>query len=443
MSATKKLVANQLLAFAGQLLPAAIGVLSFMLLVRVTEPFVLGQYIIYMAAVVMFEMIKSGGLQAAIVMRAAKSNSSQPQQVTGSAYYLGGLVCISISLVLALLYFSGLFSGQPGVQVFCGWYAVVGIITLPLHIAEAEAVAKQQLKFLFWLRLAQSSNALLTAAYAFFAGSNLQAFATVHLLFNLLLLLVVLAAGKTNPLAIRYRCMQEVKQLYQLIRYTIATLATTNLLKTADTFLIGSLMGPVAVAKYAVPLKLTELFEIPLRSLSTTSFPQLAAHHNNGDKPAFTKTFVEYTAWAYMIYIPALLLAFLLAPWIVLLIGGTQYADTAGIFRIFILFGLLLPANRMTGIGLDAMQLPHKNFIKVLIMASINILGDLVAIYAGGTLEWVAVVTVINALCGACIGWWLLQQTGILQGHNVFKGVGSYCSQFARKGLQKFKVLPQ
>jgi O-antigen/teichoic acid export membrane protein len=295
---------------------------------------------------------------------------------------------------------------------------------------------------LFWLRLAQSANALLTACYAFWVNSNLQTFATVHLLFNLLLLIVVLACKKTNPLHIRYRCMQEVKELYQLIRYTIATLATTNLLKTADTFLIGSLMGPIAVAKYAVPLKLTELFEIPLRSLSTTSFPQLAAHHNSGDKQAFKNTFIEYTAWAYMIYIPALLLAFLLAPWIVQLIGGSQYADTAGIFRIFILFGLLLPANRMTGIGLDALQLPHKNFIKVLIMAVINIIGDLIAIYAGGKLEWVAVVTVINASCGVYIGWWMLKQTGSLSGGNIIQGISSYCSYFARKGLQKFKLLP-
>jgi len=172
MTKTKQLVATQALAFASQLLPAIVGVVSFMLLVRVTEPTALGQFIIYMAAVVMFEMVKSGGLQAALVMRVARSDKEQQQRITGSAYWLGGLVSLVVSIVLIVLFLSGIFKDQPGVQVFCGWYACLGIITLPLHIAEAEAVAKQDLSFLFWLRLSQSANALLIALYGWFNVSG-------------------------------------------------------------------------------------------------------------------------------------------------------------------------------------------------------------------------------------------------------------------------------
>lgn len=441
MNKNKSQVAIQGLAFASQLFPAIIGLGSFMLLVRVTKPEILGEYIVYTTAVILFEMIKSGGLQSALVMRASTDDSNQQKSIIGSAYWLGGLISLSISVILIILFFTGIFSQNAGIQIFCGWYAILGIVTLPLHIAEAEAVAKQDLKFLLFLRITQSANALIIAFYAFLKEGSLEEFATVHLVFNVCLLIFVLIAKKTNPLNIKFKTVAEAKSLFNLIKYTLATLATTNVLKSADTFLIGSLMGSASVAKYAIPLKLTELFEIPLRSLSTTAFPQLAAKHNEKNYLAFKNTLVKYLSWSYLLYIPGLLFAFILAPYLVLIIGGKQYADTTPIFRVFILFGLLLPINRMTGICLDALQLPNKNFLKVLIMAIINIVADLLALYLTHDLVWVAFASVINAIIGATLGWWMLNKTGVLKNHNILKEIVDYSKEFVSKIANKFTQL--
>ncbi len=441
MKKDRSQAAAQGLAFASQLLPAIIGLGSFMLLVRVTKPEIMGEYIIYTTAVILFEMIKSGGLQSALVMRASNNDHTQQQTIIGSAYWLGGMISLSISVVLIALFLSGIFSQNAGIQTFCGWYAVLGMVTLPLHIAEAEAVAKQDLKFLLFLRITQSANALIIAFYAFLKEGSLEEFATVHLIFNICLLLSVLILKKTNPLNIKFKSLTEVKSLFNLIKYTLATLATTNVLKSADTFLIGSLMGSASVAKYAIPLKLTELFEIPLRSLSTTAFPQLAAKHNEKDYPSFKKTLVQYLSWSYLLYIPGLLFAFIVAPYLVLIIGGEQYADTTPIFRVFLLFGLLLPINRMTGICLDALQLPNKNFLKVLIMAIINIVADLLALYLTNNLVWVAFASVVNAMIGATLGWWMLDKTGVLNGGNIWKEMIDYSKAFTTKMGNKFTQL--
>ena len=437
MSSNKQKLVLQVQAFASQLLPAVIGVLSFMLLVRNTDAEVLGQFLIYMAAVVLFEMIKSGGLQSALVMRLSGSDTEAQKKIIGSAYWLGAVIAGGISIILFVLFISGVFKAQPGVQVFCGWYACLGIITLPLHIAEASAVAKQDIKFLLWLRILQSLNSLCIAVYAFFRGGTLETFAAIHLLFNAFVLLIVLFAGKTNPFHILHKITKEVKELYNLIRYTLATLATTNLLKSADTFLIGSFLGPKLVAAYAVPLKLTELFEIPLRSLSTTAFPQLAAKNNSGDHAGFRNLFTQYISWSYMLYIPALAAAFILAPFLVTTLGGNEYAFTAPVFRVFILYGLLLPADRLTGISLDALQKPKLNFIKVLLMAGINIIGDVMAIQFSGKLEWIAFASVVNAATGAIFGLWLLNKINIVSVRQLGNEVWSYSAGFARKGWQQ------
>ena len=431
------------LALASQLLPAIVGILSFMALVRVSPPDVLGQYLIYTAAVMLFEMIKAGGLQSAMVMRVSTNDKEAQQTIIGSAYWLGGVASFSISFILIILFFSGIFSQQPGIQVFCGWYACLGIINIPLNIAEASAVAKQDLKFLLYLRMAQTIGGWAIVVYAYFFADSLESYATVNLVFTLLLVLVVLLMRKTNPLLVKFKCMDEIKKLLQLIKYTMAAQATTNLLKSADTFIIGSMMGPAAVAVYAIPLRLAELFEIPLRSLSTTAFPQLANRHNESDHKGFKDIFVQYLSWGYMLYIPALMCAFIFAPYIILIFGGHQYESSTSIFRIFILLGLFLPANRIIGISLDALQKPGKNLIKILVMAAINIAGDIIVIKFTNSLNWVAFVSVINAASGAFIGWYILKNTRLLVKGNILHEVYSYGNSFIKLRLGRLnKVHP-
>lgn len=429
----------QAMAFASQLFPAIIGLGSFMILVRVVQAELLGQFLMYISGVVLFEMIKSGGLQSALVMRLSGREKHMQLQTIGSAYWLGAVFSGLLSVLLAIVYFSKIFISQPGIQIFCCYYTCLGIVTLPLHIAEAKAVATQDISFLFKLRLLQSTNSLAVALYAYFRGGSLEEFATVHLLFNTGLVVFVIILRKTNPLELRHRIIGEIKELFKLIRYTLATLATTNLLKSADNFLIGSILGTKAVATYAVPLKLTELFEIPLRSLCTTAFPQLAATNNNAEKGKFKKLYVQYLSWAYLLYIPALIVAFIIAPFLVTTLGGNKYLETVSVFRVFLIFGLLLPADRMTGIALDALQKPKKNFIKVLCMASVNIIGDVLAIKFFGQLEWVALASVLNVFTGIVIGNLLLKQTGVFHGANVYSECIEYCRFFLKASIKRFR----
>lgn len=439
MIKTKDQIKIQSLAFASQLLPAIIGIGSFMLLVRTATPIVLGQYLIFTTAVVLCEMVKAGGLQSALVMRMSGTDPEKQKNIIGSAYWLGGIFSVSLSSVLIILYFSGIFHHQPGIEIFCGWYACIGLITLPIHVADATGVAKQDLKFLLLLRFGQSANALSVACYAWLKGSSLEAFATVYLLFNLLVAVIILLSGKSNPANILQKTNEEIRALFKLIKYALGTLATTNLLKSADTFLIASFMGPESVARYAVPLKLTELFDIPLRSLSTTAFPQLASRHNNIDPRGFKSTFIQYISWAYMLYIPALIICFIFAPLIVVIMGGHNYADTAIIFRVFILYALLLPSDRLTGISLDALQMPSRNFQKVFIMAVVNIVGDILAITITNDLAWVAFASVLNAGTGALLGWWMLEKTGVMAPGKIFSDVYVYSLDFIKQGYQKIK----
>ena len=411
-------VSKQILAFSGQVLPAAIGMGSFMLLVRILEPAVFGEYIIYITAVVLFEMVKSGGLQSAIIMRISKNSAEEKIKVLGSAYWIGTLVVLISSLLLLTLFYLPIYREGSGFRVFCLWYAILGFITLPIHLAEAQAVAEQKLKFLLIVRVLQSLNPLVGALMAWRGFASVEWLATFHVGVYFLILLYVCFGRFTNPLSVKFKCPAETRRLFGLIKYTLATLGATNILKSADTFLIGAFFGPALLPVYAIPQKLTELFEIPLRTLSTTAFPTLASKFNQKDKSGLRKSFTAYMSWTYILFIPGLVLAYFLAPFLVRIIGGEAYADSTDIFRIFVLFGFFLPFNRLTGILLDAVQKPGLNFKKVAAMAIINIVADGAAIYFTDSLLWVAFASVVNAVSGCILGWYFISKNHILSEQN-------------------------
>ena len=65
----------------------------------------------------------------------------------------------------------------------------------------------------------------------------------------------------------------------------------------------------------------------------------------------------------------------------VTILGGAEYAETASIFKIFCIYGILLPLDRFTGVALDSVNMPKQNFIKVIYMTLANIIGDAVVVF--------------------------------------------------------------
>jgi len=95
---------------------------------------------------------------------------------------------------------------------------------------------------------------------------------------------------------------------------------------------------------------------------------------------------------------------------LVLLFGGEQYLVAVPIFRVYMLYGLFLTMDRLTGVALDSLGVPKYNLYKVVLMASINIVGDIVAILLFKSLLAVAVVTVLNTFIGALVGYRILKR---------------------------------
>ena len=150
---------------------------------------------------------------------------------------------------------------------------------------------------------------------------------------------------------------------------------------------------------------------------------------NAADLEQLRSLFYKYSGALTILFTVGSLLTFLFADLLVLVLSGNQYAGTdpvtgfnaADILRVFAIYGLLLPLDRMTGIGLDSLNKPNINAFKVLIMVACNIIGDLVAVFVFESLILVAVSSIAFTGAGIWIGFVFMNKAVGLSFKRIFK----------------------
>ena len=143
------------------------------------------------------------------------------------------------------------------------------------------------------------------------------------------------------------------------------------------------------------------------------------------------KTYYTYSGATFFLLLPIIIICIIFAEKLVVFLGGESYAETANIFRVFCIYGLFLPLDKFTGVTLDSINRPKKNFFKVIYMTSANIIGDLVAVFVLikifpnlnniSLLISVSAVTVIMILVGLFVGFKYLNKEININFKNNFK----------------------
>jgi len=241
-----------------------------------------------------------------------------------------------------------------------------------------------------------------------------------------------------------------VRKLINFGKYTMGTLLGSNLLKSADTFIISlsPILGTTGVAYFSIPLKLTELLEVPLRSFLATAFPKMSKASIKNDINEVARIFYSYTGILTYMFLVFAVLAFIFADFFVYCLGGDGYVGLGPVYQMFVLYGLLLPLDRFTGVTLDSINKPRQNFYKVIFMVIANIAGDCIAvfvipiIYPGISmvhqLMMVAGATIIMTIVGIIIGFHFVKRDVPIKFNDIFtKGIEAYGQLFRSLSLSK------
>ena len=406
---------DNFLSLAGNLVIAFFGIAGFALLARTFPMEVFGEWVIFISASALIEMFRYGIINTAIVRYLSGADHEDRIKLIGSNGLIGiiATIFISILLFLTLLIFSKSIHNS-GYELFFQWYPFLALINLPMNTALV--ILQSDLKFdkILLIRSIESVGFFLVVAFNFLFFH----FSLVQLVWSFLIVDAIasgtcLVMGWDGLKYIPKATKASVKTLLNFGKYTAFTLIGTNLLRSADTFIISfSPMGTAAVALYSIPMKLTELQQIPLRSFAATAFPKLSKASMKGKCDELSEIFYTYSGAMTYLFMAISVVIFVFADLFILVLGGKQYLGTdpvtgfnaATILRIFCIYGIFLPIDRMTGIALDSMNKPSYNFVKVLWMIIANVIGDLIAIFYFKSLNLVAVASIFFTIIGIGFG---------------------------------------
>lgn len=437
----KKLVyEDNFLSLAGNLTISFFGFAGFALLTRSFPMEEFGKWVLFIASFAFIEMFRLGITNTAIVRYLSGVTHEERIKFIGSNALIGLVATIGIGIVLVICYL--LFSTpikNAGYDLFFIWYPILALVNLPMNTAIVIMQADQKFGRIFFVRLLEGGSFFLLLIINFlFLKLTLVQLVCAMIIINFLVSGVCIYKGWDGMRFIPKATKQSNKTLLDFGKFTTFTLIGTNLLRSTDTFIISfSPLGTAAVALYSIPMKLTELQQIPLRSFAATAFPKMSKASINHKVQEVKELFYTYAGAMSYLFVFISIFVFIFADLFVLILGGKQYLGTdpvtgfnaTTIVRIFTIYGLLLPIDRMTGVGLDSVNRPNKNFIKVLYMVIINLIGDLIAIFIFKSLTLVAVATILFTSIGIWVGFYFLNKELKLEFFQIFKfGITFYQS---------------
>ncbi|MDD4604348.1 MAG: hypothetical protein PHF97_11155 [Bacteroidales bacterium] len=398
-----------------------------------------GKWVLFTAPASLIDMLRFGLSKEALVRFLSSPTPEDRKYYLGSSWLIGFLIIIPIAIILwSLTFIIPDALNSSGYNVFCYWYPLLAIINLPWNYAWTIFQAELEFGKIFWIRFFNLCSFLVIIFFAYlFVEINITAVVIIYLLTNFATSAFCIVKKWTGLENLRFISKIKMKEVLRYGKFSMGTKVGSSLLKGADSFIISfsAYCGPAGVAMYAIPLKYVELIEIPLISFATTAFPKLSKASIDKNAQQFRDIFYSYTGVVAFLFIGIAAISLVLNKYFILFIGGDQYKDLltpiSYIMIAFILYGTLLPLDRFTGVALDSLNKPHRNFQKVLWMTIANIIGDIFAIFGmhyllpnlpvTTLLLFVAVASIVFSLLGIVIGYRFLQQEIEISFFDIFK----------------------
>ncbi len=443
MSKLKKIVReDNFLSLTGNVVIAILGLAGFALLARSLSLDIFGEWVLFISAGSFVEMFRFGITNTGLIRYLSGADDSSRVKLIGSNALigLGATTCIAIILVLCNTVFSEAI-GSSGYNLFFTWYPLLAFLNLPWNNALVVLQADRKYAKILAIKAMNSGFFFLViVAHFYFFELTLTQLVIAMLVINATTSFTTIILGWDGTKHITSACAETNKTLLNFGKYTTFTLIGSNLLRSADVLIISlSPMGNAAVALYSIPLKLTELQQIPLRSFVATAFPKMSKASVHNKIVEVKDLFYTYAGALTYLFVGISLFTFVFAEFFVFILSGDQYLETdpvtgfnvVNIVRVFSFYGLLLPIDRMTGIGLDSINKPNINALKVFIMVIANVVGDLIAIFIFKSLLLVAVASIFFTLVGIWMGMHFLNKELTLSYRKIFSsGINFYSALF-------------
>lgn len=408
----KLLQSNAFASLAGNGAGALLGISTLAIQARTLSKEDFGTWVVFVTTFSLFDVIRSGFILNPVIRNmAAAQTADEKNRVAGAAWQLCSLFTIITVAIFTLpgLVFYNWFQGYD-LGFFVNWFWLLALITMPHNLATWFLNANAHFKKVQWVRISNQALFLGLNIANIKWGYGISFIFWSFVISQLATTLLTLVLGWSKLNTFSKGTKTERGALYSFGKYSMFTLLFANLLRSSDTYILGIFLGPVAVGIYNIPQRLLQVFEMPISAISITRLPVLAGLHTNGKYDELSHEFHRSTGMLWLGIMPIAVLCFVFAEPLVVLLGGEGFREAANVLRFFAIYAAFLPLERYSGIGLDVVNKPSLNLIKVIIMFAVNVVGDVAVIkwFPQSPVAAVAAVSVITFGSGVLVGYWFL-----------------------------------
>jgi len=372
------------LSLLGNGMMAVFGMVTLAILYRKLSVVEMGVYIFFMAILGLIDVLRAGFLTITFIKFYSGTELERARKVAGSAWFIGiAITALSVIVNIPTYFIAGYVTDQ-GLILFLKYFSIVSIITLPCFMANCLVQAEKRFDRLLWFKImTQGSFTLMIFLLAFFDRITLNTVLLAYGISNLLSSVIVLLLKWTMIFSIKYADKPTVLELFHFGKYSMGTNIGSNLFSVTNTFVINFFIGPAALAIFNLGGKLLQVIEIPLLSFAATGMPILSTYYNKGEKQEMMYTLKKLIGMMTIALVPVALFSLIFAEPIISALGGKGYShnEAPNLFRIFMTFGLLYPADRFFALALDVIHQPKINFYKILVMLIVNILAVCIGVW--------------------------------------------------------------
>lgn len=393
---------------------SALGLLSFFFITRSFSTNALGQWFMFLTGSTLTDMFRIGLVNNGFVYHASGKNDRERVAVFGSGIVLFTVLTCAISLLVfgATILFPSVTGMDSSWRLFFLWYPIFSLVSIPHNVSEWIAQSRRLFGRTLTIRIIIRGGLLLAAIsnFFFFHQLTIDQLALCFVAVNAIASVLALIASWTPLSSIRSFSVATVKTLIQFGKFNSLTQVGANLLRSSDTFFLGSFLGPVAVARYSVPAKLLEIVELPLRSFGAAVFPEFSNAHQSNNIEKMKQLFIKNVTRLTLLVLPFVIIGILWADQVALVFGGSSYGDTGLILQCFLAYCLLIPFDRFSGIFIDSLNKPQYNSMKVWLMLGVNCVADIAALSLFGTPESIAAASLLTFSVGTVMNIFIIKR---------------------------------
>ncbi|MCD8739487.1 oligosaccharide flippase family protein [Mucilaginibacter roseus] len=396
------------LSLAGNIIMSGLGMLTTAIIYRSLTLAEVGIWVIFQTTILFVDTFRSGFLTTAFIKFYAGATPERAAEVVGSTWYIAlGITGTLILLNLPVLFFME-YIQDGGYILFLKYFGLTYILSLPWFIASCVLQGEQRFDRLLYVRFVnQGSFILIVVLLLIFGKASLLTVLYAYLASHGITSLYTLLMRWTRLNTLGKRTKETTLTIFNFGKFSVGTTLSSNMFRLSDVAIINHFLGAAPVAIYNLGQTLMQLVEIPLRSFAATGMPSLSAAYNQNSRSEVIYIMKKYIGLITVVLIPAAIVAVLLADVPIYLIGGGKYVGTeaANVFRLFMTFALLYPADRFFALTLDVIHKPKINFYKVLAMLAANIIFDILGVMLFKSIYGIAIATVFPTLIAVIVGY--------------------------------------